>query len=140
MVAGHSVAAQGGLGLASAVRVRTGAHWASWADCLRMVRQRHLIVADTMNEGLGTSVEPCFPRRQKLCPLPDPEAGFVVPSWTSLAESEEVVFASEAEPHEPKTGWQQKATQKLHEKFHTGVSLAKAHGRREGHDAIQLQS
>ena len=31
----------GGLGLASAVRVRPAAHWSSWADSLRMVRQRH---------------------------------------------------------------------------------------------------
>ena len=31
----------GGLGLASAVRGRAAAHWASWADCLRMVRKRH---------------------------------------------------------------------------------------------------
>ena len=28
------------------------------------------------------------------------------------------MFATEAEPHEPKTGWQQKATQKLREQFH----------------------
>ena len=31
----------GGLGLVSAVRVRAAAHWASWADSLRMVRQRN---------------------------------------------------------------------------------------------------
>ena len=50
-----------GWGLASAVKVRSGAHWASWADCLRMVWAQSLT-----------------------------EAGFVVSSWTSLAESEEV--------------------------------------------------
>ena len=106
--------AQGEPRLASAARVRSGARWASWADCLRMVRQRHPIVADTMIEGLGTGAEPCF-QAVRSCVQSLTEAGFVVPSWTSLAESEEVVFATEAEAHE---GWQQKATQKLYEKFH----------------------
>ena len=60
-VAGHSIAAvrPTGLGLASAVRVRSGAIGVG-QDCLRMVRQRHPIVADTVIEGLGTGVEPCF--------------------------------------------------------------------------------
>ena len=45
------------------------------------------------------------------------DAGFEVPSWTELAESQEVVFAEEPEPHEPKVGWQQQATKCLHQKF-----------------------
>ena len=43
---------QGGLGLTSATRIREGAHWATWADCLKMVRQRHPAVADTKVSGL----------------------------------------------------------------------------------------
>ena len=31
----------GGLGLTAAFRSREGAHWASWADCLPTVRERH---------------------------------------------------------------------------------------------------
>ena len=42
----------GGLGLASAVRVRPAAHWASWADSLRMDRQRHPAIAERMIDGL----------------------------------------------------------------------------------------
>ena len=38
----------GGLGLSSAHRNRESAHWASWADCLRMVHDRHPDVAETM--------------------------------------------------------------------------------------------
>ena len=30
----------GGLGLMSAQQSRGGAHWASWADCIRMVKER----------------------------------------------------------------------------------------------------
>ena len=42
----------GGLGLASAVRVRPAAHWASWADSLRMIRQRHPLIARLIIAGL----------------------------------------------------------------------------------------
>ena len=51
----------GGLGLTSARRTRTAAHWASWADCLRMVsRQRHgrRRVDDHPTSQHGTA--PCF--------------------------------------------------------------------------------
>ena len=41
----------------SAFRVRSGAHWASLADCLRMVRQRHPSVADTTTRGLEDGAE-----------------------------------------------------------------------------------
>ena len=54
----------GGLGLASAVRVRAAAHWASWADCLRMVRKRHPSVADTMVLGLERDPAPKFASSQ----------------------------------------------------------------------------
>ena len=42
----------GGLGLASAVRVRPAAHWSSWADSFHMVRQRHAAIAERMVVGL----------------------------------------------------------------------------------------
>ena len=38
----------GGLGLTSAQRVKGAAHFASWADCLRMVRDRHPFIAELM--------------------------------------------------------------------------------------------
>ena len=122
---GHSQAiaslpfSQGRLGLVSATRVRSGAHWASWADCLRMVRQRHPSVADTMIRGLEDGAEPCFvPVR--TCAQTLTEAEYEVPRWTSLVR-EEVVFAEEPEPHEPKIGRQQQAVKNLHQKFHQEV-------------------
>ena len=42
----------GGMGLAHAVRGREAAHWASWADCIRMVKQRHPHIAATMMRSL----------------------------------------------------------------------------------------
>ena len=38
----------GGLGLTSAQRSRGGAHWASWADCIRMVKEQHPAIAEMM--------------------------------------------------------------------------------------------
>ena len=39
---------KGGLGLRSAHRTQPAAHWASWADALKMVHERHPGVAETM--------------------------------------------------------------------------------------------
>ena len=54
----------GGLGLVSAVRVRVAAHWASWADSLRMVRQRNSRIARMMIRQLEAD-DPCFVFRRR---------------------------------------------------------------------------
>ena len=50
----------GGLGLTSAVRSRVAAHWSSWADCIKMVRDRHPIVADLIMHGIDHHPALCF--------------------------------------------------------------------------------
>ena len=50
----------GGLGLTSAQRVKGAAHFASWADCLRMVRDRHSFIAELMIRHLEEGTAPCF--------------------------------------------------------------------------------
>ena len=51
----------GGLGLRSASRLREPAHWASWADCLVMIRQRHPDVANRLVAHLeGQPDTPCL--------------------------------------------------------------------------------
>ena len=47
-------------GLCSAHRNRESAHWASWADCLRMVHDRHPDVAETMIAQLEVGTVTCF--------------------------------------------------------------------------------
>ena len=93
-----------------------GSPWASWADCLKMVRQRHPAVADTMVSRLVECPVRCF-EAVRRCAQSLTDAGFEPPSWTELANSQEVVFSEDPEPHEPKVGWQQKATKCLHRKF-----------------------
>ena len=50
----------GGLGLASAHRTRVGAHWASWADCVLMVKKRHPVLAKTWIHSIAHGDAPCF--------------------------------------------------------------------------------
>ena len=82
----------GGLGLPAASRSREGAHWASWANCLPMVHQRHPAVAATMVFGMLRDPAPCFDA-VRTCVEHLTEAGFDVPSWTALRDSTTVVRA-----------------------------------------------
>ena len=54
----------GGLGLASAVRSREGAHWASWADSVATVSSKNLdlgaIIVDGLNSRAGNWAETDF--------------------------------------------------------------------------------
>ena len=61
----------GGLGLRSAVRTSESACWASWADCLPMMRERHPKVAREFVTRLEAGVAGTH--------------GFEPPSWTALA-------------------------------------------------------
>ena len=80
----------GGLGLRSASRLREPAHWASWADCLVMIRQRHPDVAQLE----GQPDTPC-PRAAAKAPWSTTGVtGFETPSWTALARGHHEVAAT----------------------------------------------
>ena len=48
----------GVLGFPSAVRTSKAAHWANWADCFPMIRERHQQVANIMVEQLTVFFAP----------------------------------------------------------------------------------
>ena len=48
----------GGMGLRNAVRTSPAAFWASWADCLSMVRERHPEIATTILRRMGDPIAP----------------------------------------------------------------------------------
>ena len=99
----------GGLGLTSAVRSRVAAHWSSWADCIHMIRQRHLSVAETLITGIHRGPAPCFAAvRSRQGTLE--EVG-LIPSWRTLVDTPPQ--REDAEPAEPKVGWQHRATRCL---------------------------
>ena len=101
--------AQGGLGLASTVRVRGRAHWASWADCLRMVRQRHPILAETVIEGLRTGVEPYF-KPSEVVSTPSPRPSPVGCLWRRVRRS---CLPRKPNPTNPRQGGSRKRRRKF---------------------------
>ena len=109
----------GGLGLTSAQRVKGAAHFASWADCLRKGRERHLLIAELMIRHLEEGTAPCF-QAVRQCKDSVTAAGLVVPSWTelSLTPPEDL---EDPEPNQPRHGWQQKVTRQLEEGFSNHV-------------------
>ena len=114
---------EGGIGLRSARRSQPAAHWASWADALKMVKERHPIVADTilgaLESGAETnSIQAILKCSQILC-----DAGFESPAWGELAEGRVPEAVEEEEdPCQPRFGWQQKASSAI-EKHHFKVSV-----------------
>ena len=59
------------------------------------------------------------------------------PSWTEFVNSQEVVVIEDPELHEPKVGWQQKATKCCHLKFMEDHHwMIDAHGCRKGFAAL----
>ena len=104
----------GGLGLASAERTRHAAHWASWADCLAMVQQRHPTVSEEMVVGLDRDAAPCL-ASVRHCREVLAEANFHPPSEGLGGGGGS--RAEEVEPNQPKFGWQQHASQSLETKF-----------------------
>ena len=127
---------EGGIGLRSARRSQPAAHWASWADALTMVKERHPIVADTilgaLESGAETSsIQAILKGSQILC-----DAGFGSPAWGGLAEGRAPkVVEEEKDPCQPRFGWQQKASSAI-EKHHIKVSVAATVGTRAADDAV----
>ena len=63
-------------------------------------------MVDTMVSGLVEGPVRCF-EAVRRCAQSLTNAGFEPPSWTELANSQEVVVTEDPEPHEPKVGWQE---------------------------------
>ena len=76
------------LGLGCAVHARHAAYYASWADSLPMVRQRHPDVADSIIMGLVRDPALCF-RAVRDCEGQLRAAGFEPPPWEDIAEGHE---------------------------------------------------
>ena len=69
----------GGLGLTSALEVRTAAFWASWADSMKMVKERHPTIANEMMVESDREEGPCF-QSVRTCQQLLANAGFCRPA------------------------------------------------------------
>ena len=111
----------GGLGLRSAVRLRYAAHWASWADCIRMVYQRHPIVPRTIIEAVEAN-DPAQTAQGVVSSIDSLRtAGFVITSWDDLIrEGPNQGSVEEEDPSQPRFGRQKDAAVAVHKVFLEG--------------------
>ena len=123
--------AAGGLGLRSAFRLREAAHWASWADTMKMVRARHPEVAETILQAIEArdEVPSVQAINQSLESLVD--VGFAPPTWEELAT--EIVHppnVEDREPNQPRVGWQAQAAREVESSFleNLRMTLSNAEG------------
>ena len=77
----------GGCGLRTATRIRVSAHWASWADSLRMIHSRHPRVAATMVRCLVGPTDSRHFSASASCRSVLRESGFDAPEWETLLTS-----------------------------------------------------
>ena len=102
----------GGLGLWSAARTRQAAFWASWADCLPMIRERHPELAEDLllrlegganTSALGAAREAAFTLTGVM--------GFTPLSWTVLSRGARPPEwqPEDFEPGAQRRGWQHEA-------------------------------
>ena len=103
----------GGLGLRSARRVRFAAHWASWADCLPVLRARLPGVAAQMLAQLqnpdAPGTLPCIRDADMSARILRAD-GFAAPTWEQLFEGLRPEQPEEREMGELTRGWQREAS------------------------------
>ena len=93
---------EGGLGLRSAQRTQPAAHWASWADAIKMVKDRHPSVVELIVSALEGG------REVRSIQVVTQRTGFDCPPWAHLVEGRTPGVAEEEEdPCQPHTGWQE---------------------------------
>ena len=110
----------GGLGLRSAQRTRIPAFWASWADSLAMIRQRHPDVAVQLVHQLeGHPDTPCLQAAADATRSIHGVRGFVPPSWEALSHGvrPELLQPDEFEPGCQRGGWQHEAVSRVEVQF-----------------------
>ena len=90
----------GGLGVRSALRTSKAAHWASWADCLPMILERHPDVARLQWDMLEQPTTPCLQAVTGVARDFTGVGGFEPPSWRELAMGSRPEFR-EPEDFEP---------------------------------------
>ena len=103
---------RGGCGLRCASRLRFAAYWASWADSLAMIRERHPEVAARLVQQLEAGNEATAPSAMEAAQAAGVVAasGFEVPSWQALAEGAPPEASDERELGDFVRGWQRAAS------------------------------
>ena len=120
--------AMGGLGLRSAERTRWPAYWASWADTLPMIRERHPEVAELIVYYLeGGAISPCLGSACRAATTVDGVDGFEVPSWSALIAGQRppMMEVEDRECGVPRLGWQHAAAIRIESSFQAEILMPK---------------
>ena len=113
----------GGCGVRGAARTSQSAFWASWADCLHMVHQRHAPVADLLVHQLESGSEtPHLGAAVQAARALEGVQGFEVPSWRALALGHRPPQnLDELEIDAIRGGWQHEAASRVEREFRESV-------------------
>ena len=107
----------GGMGIRSAFRTREAVHWASWADCLAMVRARHPIVAARIIWEMGRFTPVACLEDVQACALALGAVGIELPSWSELANGARPLPSRGHAEDQPRHGWQREVSKKVEQHF-----------------------
>ena len=114
----------GGMGLRSAHRTSPPAYWASWADSLPMIRERHPEVARTIIDRAGRpNPPPSLESAVRVARDLEGVDGFEVPSWEALSLGERPAprEPDEFEPGGERHGWQHEAASRVERQYREGL-------------------
>ena len=114
----------GGMGLRSAHRTSPLAYWASWADSLPMIRERHPEVARTIIDRAGRpNPPPSLESAVRVARDLEGVHGFEVPSWEALSLGERPAprEPDEFEPGGERHGWQHEAASRVEKQHREGL-------------------
>ena len=96
----------GGLGLRSAETTRFAAHWASWADTVPTLRDRHPdVLVVLLRQAEAFRSEP-----RAGCIVPNVSAALRAPSWPALLDNPPPSGQAARSYGDPLRGWQRAAT------------------------------
>ena len=108
------------LWLRSVLRTSKAAYWASWADCLAMISERHPEVAQLMVEELeGAPRTSCLEAAASAARELTGVCDFDLPTWHALAQGVRPA-SREPEDFEPgccRDGWQHEAVSRVESHF-----------------------
>ena len=114
----------GGMGLRSATRMRNAAFWASWADCLPMIWQRHpAVAAELVREFEDAPATPCLQEVVESGRGLTGVMGFEPPLWRQLMAGERPPAREpdETDPGSQRSGWQHEAVSRVERAFRDTV-------------------
>ena len=118
----------GGLGPRSALRTSKAAYWASWADCLATINERHPEVAQLMVDELeGLPRTSCLEAAASVARELTGAFDFEPPPWHGLAQGVRPA-SREPEDFEPgccRDGWQHEAASLVESHFRDSVFLTR---------------